>query len=156
MMNVDFTFLRMESEGSDWATGEKQNNKEAAKGKQPLLLEKKLLAHAHYHEDGTIEVNPLSGELPREESATPSGVMTSLRGRASVNANGSMVFKPYREKTQRKRPLKVFASAHCTIKLLGNGTLKETWRFDVSTSMSEASILREREMQQVNEFWANF
>lgn len=155
-MNVDLRFFDMESDGSDWATGEKQNNKEAANGKQPLLSKKELLAHAYYHEDGTIEVNPLSGELPREESATPSGIMTSYRGRVSVNGNGSMVFKPYREKTQRKRPLKVFASAHCTIKLHGNGTLRETWSFDLSSSMGEASILREREMQQVNEFWANF
>ena len=153
-MNVDVTFLRMESEGSDWATGEKQNKKDAAKGKQPLLLEKKLLAHAHYHEDGTIEVTPLSGELPREESATASGILASYRGRASVNADGTMTFKPYHEKAQRKRPIKVFASAHCTIKLHGNGTLSETWSFDLTTSMSEASLLRQREMPLVNEFWA--
>ena len=98
-MNIKVDYSELMNEGSHTTTSKKQNKKCAALGKNPLLIEKELLTHAHYHEDGTIEVNPLSGELPREESATPSGVMTSLRGRASVNANGSMVFKPYREKT---------------------------------------------------------
>lgn len=154
-MNIKVDYSELMNEGSHTTTSKKQNKKCAALGKNPLLIEKELLTHAHYHEDGTIEVNPLLGQVSREESATASGILASYRGRASVNADGTMTFKPYHEKAQRKRPIKVFASAHCTIKLHGNGTVSETWSFDLTTSMSEASILRQREMPLVNEFWAN-
>ena len=50
---------------------------------------KELLTHAHCHEDGTIKVNPLLGQVPREESVTASGILASYRGRASVNADGT-------------------------------------------------------------------
>lgn len=154
-MNIKVDYSELMNEGSHMATSKKQNKKRAAWDKRPLLIEKELLTHAHYHENGTIEVNPLLGQVSREESVTASGILASYRGRASINADGTLTFKPYHEKSKQKRPVKVFASAHCTIKLHGNGTLSETWSFDLTTSMSEAAILRQREMPQVNEFWAN-
>ena len=117
-----------------------------------LLNEKYLIGTADFSENGAIEfVSSFQSE--EESTLTQSGSVVSYRGRIKVNFDGHFSVMPYNEKPRNKKPLRLYDTAHCTIRMHSNGTLSETWQFNNSLSLAEATKARSKEQLQVNAFY---
>ena len=117
-----------------------------------LLNAKHMVGTADFSENGAIEfVSSFQSE--EESTLTQSGTTVSYRGRIKVNIVGHFSVMPYNEKPRNKKPLRLYDTAHCTIRMHSNGTLSETWQFNNSLSLAEATKARSKEQLQVNAFY---
>ena len=79
--------------------------------------------------------------------------VVSYRGRIKVNIDGHFSVMPYNEKPRNKKPLRLYDTAHCTIRMHSNGTLSETWQFNSTLSVAEAAKARSKEQEQISAFY---
>ena len=117
-----------------------------------LLNAKYMVGRADFSENGAIEFES-SYQSDAETTLTQSGAVVSYRGRIKVNIDGHFRVMPYNEKPRNKKPLRLYDTAHCTIRMHSNGTLSETWQFNNSLSLAEATKARSKEQLQVNAFY---
>ena len=117
-----------------------------------LLNAKYMVGRADFSENGAIEF--VSSYQSEEESTlTQSGTTVSYRGRIKVNIDGHFSVMPYNEKPRNKKPLRLYDTAHCTIRMHSNGTLSETWQFNSTLSVAEAAKARSKEQKQISAFY---
>ena len=117
-----------------------------------LLNAKYMVGRADFSENGAIEFES-SYQSDAETTLTQSGAVVSYRGRIKVNFDGHFSVMPYNEKPRNKKPLRLYDTAHCTIRMHSNGTLSETWQFNSTLSVAEAAKARSKEQEQINEFY---
>ena len=117
-----------------------------------LLNEKYMIGRADFSENGAIEFES-SYQSDAETTLTQSGTTVSYRGRIKVNIDGHFSVMPYNEKPRNKKPLRLYDTAHCTIRMHSNGTLSETWQFNSTLSVAEAAKARSKEQLQINAFY---
>lgn len=118
-----------------------------------ILVETTILSYLECQENGAIEVMPLHDEMRPGETLTQTGVAVSYRGRVHVNANGDISIKPYNEKPRGKRPVKLYCSEHCTIRLHNDGHVSEQWHFACCANATQLAAARQHEMDKVNAFY---
>ena len=117
-----------------------------------LLNEKYMIGRADFSENGAIEFES-SYQSDAETTLTCSGSTVSFRGRVKVNIDGHFSVTPYKEKPKSKRPIRLYCTAHCTVRMHSNGTLSEMWQFNNSLSLAEATKARCKEQLQINAFY---
>lgn len=117
-----------------------------------IFNEKYMVGTADFSENGAIEFAS-SYQSEEETTLTRSGAAVSFRGRVKVNIDGCFSVTPYNEKPKSKKPLRLYYTAHCTIRMHSNGTLSETWNFNNTLSLAEATKARSKEQKQINEFY---
>ena len=114
--------------------------------------EKYMIGRADFSENGAIEFES-SYQSEEETTLTQSGAVVSYRGRIKVNIDGHFSVMPYNEKPRNKKPLRLYDTAHCTIRMHSNGTLSETWQFNSTLSVAEAAKARSKEQKQISAFY---
>ena len=114
--------------------------------------EKYMIGRADFSKNGAIEFES-SYQSDAETTLTCSGSAVSFRGRVKVNIDGHFSVMPYNEKPRNKKPLRLYDTAHCTIRMHSNGTLSETWQFNSTLSVAEAAKARSKEQKQISAFY---
>ena len=118
-----------------------------------FLNDVKLLSFVDCKKDGSIKVAPLYGEVKNGISVTVSGETVSYRGRVHVDAKGDMAIKPYNDKPRGKKPVVLYKSELCTIRMHQDGHVSERWHFKPTSDVVLLSEIRRREQRVVNEFY---
>ena len=119
---------------------------------EKLLNEKYMVGRADFSENGVIEFES-SYQSDAETTLTRSGSAVTYRGRVKVNIDGHFSVMPYNEKPRSKRPIRLYCTAHCTVRMHSNGSLSETWQFNNTLSLAEATKARKKEQLQINDFY---
>lgn len=124
--------------------------------KEKIFIKKEIAMYVNFESDGEMVLTPFYDEVKDGESVTRSGVVASYRGRVRVNSDGNAHIVPYNERPRGKRPVKLFATAHCVVKQHADGSLTEHWHFEPGLLPMEVKRLRTKEMIQVGRFYGRY